>query len=326
MQQWLRPYLDADYVATEGPDQDKEFIQEYTARIVDALPEKLSVRPERSRRILVITRGTYGVLHVPGAAGLLILLREAAGRYNGFELTELHDDVSIDGDLLGRFDAVVLNNVGRAGNPDLYNELLPAYVRGGGGLFANHGSALLFINEPGAEYNRMLGGYVEKTQVHPKRHGGAFSVELPQPEHPLVQAFTGEPVPRQVTHRWLDRTVRKKYAVAIEPPRALADELYVLNAAADQANRPQVLLRIDKDRAEQGYPEGTDDFTYALTWLKRYGEGRVFYTQLGHNMAVFSVPCVARSMLDGLQYAAGDLVVDGAADRKTVREGQETRR
>jgi uncharacterized protein len=315
MQALLRPYLDPSYVAKDGPDTDSEFIAEGAKGIRDALPEKLSVPAARKYKVLVLTQGTYGTLHVPGAGGLLILLRESAAKHDAFELTELYSDESIDAGLLETFDVVVLNQVGRTRRPRVFNEILPEYVRDGGGLLAIHGSALLFVEEPAAEYNKLLGGYVDTVHTqygHPTKQGRPFPILLPKPEHPLVSAFRGEPVPRSVTHRWLAGEVRKAYRVTIRPPAELADELYALVPAPGQQTPPEVLVRVDKGKAAQVYPKSSDDFAYAVTWVKRHGKGRVFYTQFGHNMAVFSVPCIARSVLDGLLYAASGADTEGA--------------
>jgi len=315
MRGWLRPYLDADYEATEGPDRDKAFIRQCTAKIAAALPEKLSAQPERPRRVLVLTRGTYGALHVPAAAGLLILLRDAAERYGAFELTELYDDDTIDARMLRGFDAVVLNNVGMTNRPEVYNRLLPDYVRAGGGLFAMHSDALLFMRQPDAEYNRLLGAYVDiaHTQYgHPGKHGDPFPVVLPDPDEPLAAAFRAEPAPLTLTCRWLNGQERVKYQVTVRPPQTLADELYALVETPGQQDPPHVLVQVDRRSAPQVYPETARDFAWSLVWTRHCGKGRVYYSQLGHNMAVYSVPCVARAALDGLQYAVGDL------DEKTV--------
>ncbi len=311
MQALLRPYLDTDYVPTEGPDQDKEFIRDCVERIRQALPARLTAPAASTRRVLVLTRDGYGALHVPGMGGLLTLLREAAQRYGAFALTELYSDEAIDAEMLESFDAVVLNNVGMAGRREVYNELLPAYVRNGGGLLAIHGSALLSMHHPDEEYNRMLGGFVDKSRVHPNEHGAPFPVRLPDPEHPLVAACGGDATAAEYTHRWLDHDVqqRKPFSVTINAPNELADELYVFHPKPNPDDSVRVLVGIAQP-AWKRFPDGRSSFTYSVSWIKRYGDGRVYYTQLGHNMAVFSVPCVARALLDGLQYVAGDLQAD----------------
>jgi type 1 glutamine amidotransferase len=111
--------------------------------------------------------------------------------------------------------------------------------------------------------------------------------------------------------------VRKPYRVEIAPPKRLADELYVLLRPKGQDSPPRVLVQIDRAAAPQIYPDYVDDFTYALTWIKDYGKGRVFYTQFGHNMAVYTVPCIAGSILDGLLYVSGQQVASPPASAPT---------
>ena len=97
----MRTYLDPDYVpspeflascvgegrrfkGTETPEELKAIIANYQdsyKKIVAALPEKLSVPVAKKRKILVLTYRTGQDYHAPGAAGFLILLREAAKKY-----------------------------------------------------------------------------------------------------------------------------------------------------------------------------------------------------------------------------------------------------
>ena len=49
------------------------------------------------------------------------------------------------------------------------------------------------------------------------------------------------------------------------------------------------------------------DADYPLSWVHRYGKGRVFYSGLGHYPAVFWNESVLSHYLAGLQYVLGDL-------------------
>ncbi|MFP4380303.1 MAG: ThuA domain-containing protein [Candidatus Sumerlaeia bacterium] len=304
MENFLRPYLDRDFVPVDGPDTDKEFILKHDTMIREALPEKLKAVGEKKPKILLLTQGTYGALHVPGAAGMIVMLRASVEKHNAFELTEIYSDSEINAEMLKEYDAVILNNVGRTRNPKIFNEILPEYVSNGGGLFANHSCLLLLMSDPKAEFNRMIGGYVYKAQVHPKMHGKSFSVELAEPDHPLMAAFHGKSKTMTRTHSWLSGDVRKSYDVAINPPKQLADELYVILRPEGEESLPRVLLEIAKEGSPQVFPEVADDFSRALVWVKTYGKGRIYYTQFGHNTAVYSVPCIARSMLEGVIYVS----------------------
>jgi type 1 glutamine amidotransferase len=47
-----------------------------------------------------------------------------------------------------------------------------------------------------------------------------------------------------------------------------------------------------------------------VSWLRKAGEGRVFYTNFGHREDTFTKPVILKHMLDGIQYALGDLEAD----------------
>jgi type 1 glutamine amidotransferase len=51
---------------------------------------------------------------------------------------------------------------------------------------------------------------------------------------------------------------------------------------------------------------------YAIAWIRRWGEGRVFYCSLGHVHSVTWDPAIVRFNLAGIQYALGDLKADDA--------------
>lgn len=310
MKKLLRPHMDPEYCAEGDWDVDQEFVRDMQTLIRDALPEKLSVQPKGKVKVLVLTQGTYGPLHAPASAGYLSHLRAAAEKFPALEITEVYEDNNITANQLKAYDVVVLNNVGRAQHNDVFNEILPAYVRGGGGLLAMHATGLLYIKEPDAKFNAFLGGYVDtiNTQYgHPSKQGKPFPVQIVDADHPIMAAFKAPAQPLTLPHRWLSGKKRGKYNVKIEPPQTLADELYVFFKPEGQRPEPRVLMVVDKDKAQQEYPEGSSELAYALAWIKDIGQGRVFYTQLGHNMGVYAVPQTSRMMLDALLYCAGVL-------------------
>jgi type 1 glutamine amidotransferase len=51
------------------------------------------------------------------------------------------------------------------------------------------------------------------------------------------------------------------------------------------------------------------DRDFAISWIKHYGKGRVFYTFLGHNPHIDWNAPVLQHFLNGIQFALGDLVV-----------------
>ena len=67
---------------------------------------------------------------------------------------------------------------------------------------------------------------------------------------------------------------------------------YSKMSAADKAKEPEDI-------------RGTAD--YPVSWIRREGEGRVFYTSLGHSEHIYAMPVILEQLLAGIQYALGDL-------------------
>jgi len=319
MRDLLQPWLDPAFEKAEGTDNNvRDFVAKTLPEIKAALPENLSAPMAKKRHVLVITANTLGALHAPGGAGFLILLREAARKYGAFEFTEVFSDNALDASSLEGYDAVIINGVSqleKGGNADFYNKVLPEFVSKGGGVMATHGAALIFRHFPDSPYNAMLGAFTTPKSVHPGKHGSPFPVKVVEPDHPLTAAFRGAPQTVATKGQFLNGPERKLYPLQYEAPAYLADELYTFNlqSNADGTCRPLVVINKDELKPNQPqFPEDTPDFGYALIWVKRHGKGRVYYTQFGHNFSVFSVHCVARAMMDGLQYVTGDLAAPDA--------------
>jgi hypothetical protein len=49
------------------------------------------------------------------------------------------------------------------------------------------------------------------------------------------------------------------------------------------------------------------DADYAVSWIRDYDKGRVFFTILGHNPTLFESPQLAKFFLGGLQFILRDL-------------------
>jgi hypothetical protein len=61
------------------------------------------------------------------------------------------------------------------------------------------------------------------------------------------------------------------------------------------------------------------DGDFAMTWIKPYGKGRVFYCALGHQHELFWNPIVLQHYLDGFQFAMGDLEADATPSARVAR-------
>mgnify|MGYP001100239645 CR=1 FL=1 len=76
-----------------------------------------------------------------------------------------------------------------------------------------------------------------------------------------------------------------------------------------------MLLSIDPVKTDTGpnrriLAQRRQDLDFPISWIHREGQGRVFYTALGHNPHIFWNPPVLAHILAGIQFALGDLKAD----------------
>ena len=241
-------------------------------------------QPTKARRILVFSKAD-GYVHgsIPWGAAALRILGEKTGAYTA---TLSDDPAMFDKDKLNEFDAVVMNN--NCGNPiaDLQRRAnLLEFVRGGKGLVGIHCAA--HLDWP--EYTDMLGAY---SISHPWNAGSTVTIRLEESDHPLVRCFGAASFPH-------------------------TDEIFVFKDFSREKVR--VLLRLDTAQTDMNKPGVTDKKgDYPLSWVRRYGQGRVFYSALGHQPDVYCRPAILAHYLAGIQFATGDLEAD-AAPRATPK-------
>ena len=102
----------------------------------------------------------------------------------------------------------------------------------------------------------------------------------------------------------------------------IVDETYTFAQDSFSRKRVHVLTSINykkmsaEDKAKEPAVTRRTDGDYALSYIQRVGNGRVFYEAHGHDEKVyFSRPFVAH-MLAAIQYALGDLKADDSPSEK----------
>jgi type 1 glutamine amidotransferase len=265
-----------------------------TPQITAALPAEATVKPKQPRKLLVFT--PKNDFHLQGAlAGSKAI--ELMGRKTGAWATTISDDPAVfEAETLKGFDAVCFSQGTRI-NP--FSPALPgvakeeraaaeattrrreeaflAYVRGGKGVIGIHGAAA-------CRSDVLLGVLGGQFGGHP-RSDQPMVVRIDDPKHPLIKGFGGE-------------------------SSTIGDELYQFNARshADFRKKLRVLLTLDVTRMTVEGNRADQD--YAVAWVKKVGEGRVFHSTLGGGAPVFCNPKVLRFYQDGIQFALGDLEAD----------------
>jgi type 1 glutamine amidotransferase len=165
--------------------------------------------------------------------------------------------------------------------PEAAKQALLDYANGGGAIVGIHSAVDTFKAWP--EGARIVGATFGGHPWHPS---GIWSVKLEEPDHPLLRAWAGKDF-------------------------KMHDEFYELAGPYERGDR-RVLMSLDlRDPVTAGVtPLHRTDKDFAVSWIKRQGQGRVFYCMFGHIGDPFQDPRVLRYYLDGIQWALGDLEAD----------------
>jgi len=146
------------------------------------------------------------------------------------------------------------------------------------------------------EFNKMIGGFFKFHWLDPQE----ITYKIDDPKSPLTAMFKGAPL---VVH----------------------DETYTFGMDTFSRENLHILTSIDyskmsdADKAKEDWPRTDHDF--ALSWIKRDGNGRVFYMAHGHHERNYAVKPLLEHLLAGMQYALGDLKAD---DSPSVKSGTKT--
>ena len=82
----------------------------------------------------------------------------------------------------------------------------------------------------------------------------------------------------------------------------LKDEIYQPRNFSREKVR--VLQRLDETKLDLANPRvKRTDKDFAVTWVKEYGKGRVFYSTLGHTTDAWDDPVVKRMYLEAIKWA-----------------------
>jgi type 1 glutamine amidotransferase len=192
-------------------------------------------------------------------------------------------------------------------------------ARGGRGAGANagatpvaRGSQKLPAEGSWPEFNKMIGGYFKFHWID----GTHIPVKIDDPKSPLNKAF-------------VDKTVEASNGAQGVFSKAvpgqgyeIVDETYTFAQDSFSRTNVHVLTSVDYDKMPQATkdmePAATarSDGDYALSYIRREGQGRVFYEANGHDEKIYGIPAMMQHVLAGLQYALGDLKADDSPSVK----------
>lgn len=264
----------------------KPLTEEQQTAIRNAIPNDVAASPKQPRKVLIFDR-CEGFVH-------------ASIPFGNFAMAEMGEKTkAFDSDLAGtydvftdsnlkQYDAILLNNTTHLQfpEPSQMNAFLD-FITDGKGLIGLHAASDNFGRHP--RCLEVVGGIFAG---HPWGAGGTWAFKLDDPKHVLNKAFDGN----GFWHK---------------------DEIYQYNPdsyVGTDVLRVLVSLDMSKDEVSSRIKDGPREVP--VSWIRTVGDGRVFYTNFGHREDTFQNPTILKHVLDGIQYALGDLEADATPTAK----------
>jgi type 1 glutamine amidotransferase/sugar phosphate isomerase/epimerase len=275
---------------------------DFKKQVENALPVKLPVLPAKKRKLLVFNlhvskdrEPLAGHYSIPYANYAILEMGE---KMSGYETYFSNDTLVFQPEILNQFDAICFNNTGGVlfDDPDLRKNLLD-YVYGGGGFIGIHATAATFVQYPVYDqfpaFGIMLGGY--ENGGHPWKENEWITIQVEENDHPLNQSIG-----------------YKKFEIS--------DEVFQFSEPYSR-DHLRVLMTIDISRTDTSLsrrilPERRADGDLAMSWIREYGRGRVYYSSFGDNPHINWDTRILNHYLSGIQYALGDLKAPATPSQK----------
>jgi type 1 glutamine amidotransferase len=270
---------------------------------IDAALPRAAIAPVQEPRRILIFSATAGFRHksIPTGKAALSRMGDSTGAYQAVVSDE---PAYFEIDALRAFDAVVLLNTTQdffmppKSERDRFTQTewirlqerherlvdhLITYVGEGGGLVGIHSATDSCYGHEA--YGETMGAYFDG---HPWNARTRVTIVVEDPAHATIQPVFGE-----------------------QGAFEIVEEIYQFKPEPYSRERLRILLALDPERSDP--PAGElkrSDNDYPVAWVQSVGDGRVFYTSLGHNHHIFTNPLVLKHYLAGIQFACGDLKAD----------------
>jgi type 1 glutamine amidotransferase len=276
---------------------------EWSAMVTQNAPARPTAKASKRRLLVFSLRTGYDHKVMPHVDRVFQILGEKSG---AFETTITVDIEMLSPEklaALAAYDVLVLNNNcskgarrnllldvlesslkyadmtadQRQAKSDALEQSMLDFVAGGKGLVVIHGAPTMLNNS--AKFTEMIGGAFD---YHPPNQ--EVTLRTVDKDHPLVAAFRGK---EPFIHR---------------------DEPYCFTGPYKKMDfRP--LLSMDVKGLKD--PKGrVGDMVRYVAWIRPHGKGRVFYCSPSHFPESYTSATLLQFILDGVQYAAGDLECD----------------
>ena len=199
------------------------------------------------------------------------ILPQIGTKANAFETTVAHDVSGITADNLKNYGAVVFYTTGELPMSDEQKAALMQFVREGHGFVGIHSATDTFYKW--SDYGQMIGGYFNDHPWHQE-----VTIRTEDATHPATRHLPASFTMNDEIYQFRDWSRNDVHV------------LLSLDPASVDLTKPNV-KRTDKD--------------FALAWTRTVGKGRMFYTALGHEPAVWQDPRFQQLVVGGISWAMG---------------------
>jgi len=187
-----------------------------------------------------------------------------------FDVTATEDVSQLATENLARYAAVMFFTTGELPMSAAQKAALLDFVRSGRGFVGVHSATDTFYEW--ADYGALIGGYFDGHPWHQ-----SVRINVSEPSDALV-SFLG-------------------------PSFEIKDEIYQIRDFDEQGSR--VLLRLDAKSVDLSRDDVHQrSYGWPLAWTRSYGQGRVFYTALGHEEAVWRDERYQRLLLNAIRWSS----------------------
>ena len=224
------------------------------------------------------------------------ILEQVVAEDMGGTVLQTKDAGLVNAENLKNYDVVVfyttgdLTQTGTDGQPAMSPEGvsdLIAWVNQGGGFIGFHSTTDTFHSEGDtpSPFIQLIGG---EFLTHGKQFEGR--VKVVSPEHPCTQNMPAT---------W-----------------TMNDEWYAFRNLDTEGMHVLALLQPGEQRAEQ--PDKYNIPDYPIAWVRKQGEGRVYYNAMGHREDVWIDATFQKTMVDAINWAMGKGELDAAPNYHEV--------
>lgn len=248
-------------------------------RIVLACLAVLSCFEAQQPQLLFLTHSAtfvHSVVKRPESGELSLAERELGRIATDFRVRSTQDCKEITPEAIAAQKVIAFYTTGELPISAEGRAALVRFIEAGGGFVGIHCATDTFYEWP--EFGAMLGGRFDGHPWHQEVN--------------IVVEDAAHPSTRHLGHAF-----------------RIKDEIYQMKEFSRSGK--QVLLSLDGQSVaiEKGKRSDGD---YALSWCRRYGKGRVFYTALGHREEVWADMAFRKHLNQGIRWAAGLETVEPA--------------